>query len=188
MASEPLYTLITAHLERYPAMSVPDVYKLLHQSVFGQGHPVPNRKAAREWLDQEAGLTAPDSTIPLLESVHPAGEIVRVHVRPYQAFGGKLPALLDVYIRSGEMLHGDLARIAALWDDFCKMIEPGSVLAGRFALRDAMLLRKIRQVDHWAAVHHTPEYIQRYKPVYRVVAVELAEALCRDQRLPFRII
>lgn len=187
MASEQLFALLATHLERYPAIGVPDVYKLLHQGVFGQGHPIPNRKAAREWLDQEAGIIEPNTSAPLLESVQLAGNVVRVNLRPYLAFGGKLPALLDAYIRTGDVIHGEEYTIAALWNEFCGMLDVGGIWEKRFLLRDALLLKKIRQADHWAAVHHTPVYIQRYKPVYRVIAAELAEILCRDQRLPFAI-
>jgi hypothetical protein len=187
MASEQLLALLAGHLGRTPVMGVPDVYKLLHQGVFGQGHPVPNRKAAREWLEQEANLVEPGLTVPLLESVHPDGALVRVNVRPFLALDGKLPALLDAYVRSGDFIHGDEQTIADLWDSFCQMISAG-LLENRFSLRDALLLKKVRQTDHWAAVHHTPSYIQHYKPVYRVVTAELAEVLCRDQRLPFKIV
>lgn len=188
MPSEQLYALLNAHLARTPVMGVQDVYKLLHQGNFGQGHPVPNRKAAREWLEQEASQIEPDAGLPLLESVHLEGNLVRVNLRPFLAFGGKLSDLLEIYIRSGEVIHGSDAALAAEWDDFCQMLEPSGAFASRFSLRDALLLKKIRQVDHWAAVHHTPAYIQRYRPVYRVVALELAETLFRDKHLPVEVV
>src|SRR5262245_30942035 len=93
--SSKVSTLILAHMRRYPELEMLDVYKLLHQAVFGPGHAIPSQKAAREWLEREFGLLHPDKARILLESVHPTGEIVRLHLRPYLAAKGNPGKLLD---------------------------------------------------------------------------------------------
>ena len=45
--------LLSAHLKRYPAMQLDDIYKLLHQAALGPGHAVENPAAARKRLDEE---------------------------------------------------------------------------------------------------------------------------------------
>jgi len=92
--------LIRVHLDRYPESHIADVYKLLHQAVFGLGHLVANKKAAREWLENEAGKVTPTHEDLLVESVHPEAAIVRLHLRPYLAYGGKIKPLVDAMARS----------------------------------------------------------------------------------------
>lgn len=195
---DPLTTLIQSQSTRYPAMGAQDVYKLLHQSVFGVGHSIPNRKTAREWLEHEAGLIQPLQDSPngggegyfglsLIESVHPNGEIVRLHLRPYLAGNGKLLSLLDAYTRSADAITGDDAKMAAHWERFSAMLIPGGALFGRFDPREVSLIGKIHKADGWASVHHSPAYIQRYNPVYRILTRALAETLCRDQALRFQV-
>src|SRR3977135_1923629 len=65
--------LISAHVQRYPEIDVSDVYKLLHQAILGPGHAIKNQKAAREWLERESELFAPNTEEPLIENIHPDG-------------------------------------------------------------------------------------------------------------------
>src|SRR5260221_12126626 len=97
-----LVALITAHVQRYTEIDVLDVYKLLHQAVFGPGHAITNQKAAREWLERESEILQPVAAEPLLESVHPEGSIVRLHLRPYLSVNGKLNKLLDALVHSSK--------------------------------------------------------------------------------------
>ena len=55
MSEERVVALIRTHLARYPQMQLADIYKLLHQAAFGPGHLIASKKAAREWLEHEAG-------------------------------------------------------------------------------------------------------------------------------------
>ena len=61
MSDERLVEMIRVHLGRYSEAGMLDVYKLLHQATFGPGHLITNRKSAREWLEQEAGLIVPSA-------------------------------------------------------------------------------------------------------------------------------
>ena len=42
--------LINAHLNRYPAMTVQDVYKLVYQGVMGPEHSIPSAEIFRQRL------------------------------------------------------------------------------------------------------------------------------------------
>lgn len=186
-AAAPL-ALIGTHIARYPLMELSDVYRLLHQGTFGVGHPIPNRKAAREWLEHEAHTAQPNAAEALIESIHPAGAIVRLHLRPFLARGGRLGPLLEAYIRSAEQIQGDPAQMAAWWAGFEAAIAPGGALAGRFDPRVAGLLRRANQAGGWPMLHHSPTYIQRYRPLYRILSVEAASALCTEQGFAFSVL
>jgi len=42
-----------AHLDDHPLAGAEDLYKFLHQAVYGPGHAIPNREAAAAWLERE---------------------------------------------------------------------------------------------------------------------------------------
>ena len=49
-----------AHLDEHPFAGAEDLYKFLHQAVFGPGHAIANREAAETWLRREIeGLGPP---------------------------------------------------------------------------------------------------------------------------------
>jgi hypothetical protein len=62
MTDEKVAALIRIHIQRYPAIDILDIYKLLHQAVFGPGHAITAVKAAREWLERETETLAPDES------------------------------------------------------------------------------------------------------------------------------
>jgi len=51
-ASDKLAALITRHVQRYPEIDILDVYKLLHQAVFGPGHAIKKSESS-------AGMAGP---------------------------------------------------------------------------------------------------------------------------------
>ena len=44
-----------AHLDGHPLAGAEDLYKFLHQAVFGPGHAISNRGAAAGWLGRKTG-------------------------------------------------------------------------------------------------------------------------------------
>lgn len=187
MSEERIVALIRAHLERYPQAQIADVYKLLHQGVFGPGHSVASKKAAREWLEHEAGQQTPAAEELLLESIHPDGLIVRVHLRPYLALGGSLSALLDAFVRSAEQVQGDARTMARWWGLFEALCREGELCGDIYQQREAVLFGRMRARENWPAVHHSPAYFQAYRPAYRVLTAAEAEALCRKLKMPFAV-
>jgi len=181
-------TLIQNHVARYPGLAVTDVYRLLHQAVFGVGTRIPNRKTAREWLDHEINLAASDSSGLLLETVHPTGAVVRVYLPAYRAAGGNISSLLDAYIKSSEEPPGDAAYMSSWWEVFSLMVAPDGVLADRFDARIVALTGRMRAAESWAALAHSPTYIEYYRPYYRILTRNQAEGLLRQQGIALRIV
>ena len=66
--------LLSAHLARYPAMQLDDIYKLLHQAALGPGHAVDNPAAARKRLDQEMSALGEAPAGPLRDIISPDGQ------------------------------------------------------------------------------------------------------------------
>src|SRR5262249_12436793 len=116
MSDEAVAALILTHVQRYADIDILDVYKLLHQAVFGPGHAVKNVKPAREWLERESEILQPAPAHPLLENIHPDQGIVRVHLRPYLAVKGSLEKLLEGFVESSKAVHGDAKIMIAWWN------------------------------------------------------------------------
>jgi len=188
MSEERLVALIRTHLARYPQMQIADIYKLLHQAVFGPGHLIASKKAAREWLEHEAGRVSPSAESPLVENVHPDAQIVRLHLRPYLALGGGLKPLLEAFVRSAEQVSGDAQQMAAWWQVFESLCSKGALCADVCEQREAALFGRVRAQEQWPAVHHSPAYYAVYQPAYRVLTATEAGALCRKLRVPLAVV
>jgi hypothetical protein len=178
MNDERLNALIRTHLARYAQFEIMDAYKLLHQATFGPGHLITSKKTAREWLDSEFGQLTPSEDEPLVESIHPDGLIVRLHLRPYLACGGKTKPLLETFIRSAEQVPDDPGLMAQRWSTFEAWCQPGGVYAARFDPQEVPLFGRMRRQEQWPAIHHSPAYQNAYQPRYRVLTRAEAEALC----------
>jgi hypothetical protein len=188
MSDERLQVLIQTHLARYPESEIVDVYKLLHQATFGHGHLVASKKAAREWLERESELLTPSTREPLVESIHPDGQIVRLHLRPYLAYGGKIKLLLDAFVRSAEQVQGDMGTMTRRWQFFEGLCQPGAIEAGRFVLQEVLLFGRLREREGWSAMHHSPAYQAAHKPYYRVLTRVEAENLCSKINAPCEVV
>jgi hypothetical protein len=189
MTGEKVAALIDVHVQRYPELDILDVYKLLHQAVFGSGHAIAGekaRKAAREWLERESELLQPAPAGPLIEDIHPDGALVRLHLRPYLAAHGQLNGLHDAFLESSRLAMGDPATIAAWWAIFQALVE--GPLGQRFDSRAVRLEGQTRARENWPASHHSPRFQRAYKPAYRVLARPVAEELLRKQKIPFQVI
>jgi hypothetical protein len=183
-----LARLIATHLERYPHMDILDVYKLLHQAVFGPGQVIKNQKAAREWLERESDLFRSAVEQVLIESVHPEGAIVRLHLRPYLAEQGSLAQLLVAYAESSRTVQGKFDAMQDYWSSFEAILQQGKQFNGQFDPRNAALTGRVRAAENWSNSHHSPQYNHYYKPVYRVLLRELAESLLNRQGISFEIV
>ncbi|MBN1286046.1 MAG: hypothetical protein JXB47_11670 [Anaerolineae bacterium] len=181
---EPVITLIRRHLDRYPESSFHDVYKLLHQAAFGPGHLVDNKKKALEWIERDLDEPGP-TAIPLAESIHPAGDIVRLHLRPYAAQRGNLRRLRDAFVASAEAVTGAPDLMATWWAAFCDWVEAENPARAGFDLREMRLFGGMWGAKQWPAEHHSPAYRSAYRPAYRVLAAPIAADLCRAQGIVF---
>jgi hypothetical protein len=188
MSEDRVVALIQTHLARYPESEIADVYKLLHQAAFGPGHLIASKKTALEWLEQESGQVTPAPDMPLIESIHPDGAIVRLHLRPYLAHQGKPRLLLDALVRSAEQVHGDPGLLACWWHLFEMLCQTDAPHTEKFDRQEVTVFGRIRARDQWPAVHHSPAYFNAYHPVYRVLTRSEAEALCAKLRVPFAMI
>ena len=162
--------LLSAHFERYPAMQLDDVYKLLHQSALGPGHAVDNPAAARKRLDQEIQALGGGSIELPQDIISPDGRLGRVHLRTYVAGGGNIHALHRAFVETANTYPASLDKLAK----FCGCLGDLAAAGGiPFTQQDVVAyFEKIAQ-DGYPAIHHSEAFRKAYQPAYRVVAVDL---------------
>ena len=168
-------------------MRAQDIYKLVHQGVFGPGHIIASAAAARRALASEiAELEAksqkskakrqnPDEE--LLEPIEPGGRLVRVNLRPMQRMrdeGGKRKVredgadakwLANALVESAMRVNGDseqMRRRLAVAVQWCRKNLPRQA-----AELERMAARA--EESGYPAFHHSSAYNRAYRPAYRVV-------------------
>ena len=165
--------LLSAHLGRYPAMQLDDIYKLLHQAALGPGHAVDNPAAARKRLDEEWAALGEGPAEPLRDLISPDGRLGRVHLRSYLAAGGNPDALHRAFVDTADSYPASPDKLAK----FCGCLGDLAASGGIPFAREEVLayFEKISR-DGYPAVHHSEAYRRAYQPAYRVVAVDLLQS------------
>ena len=161
--------LLSAHLARYPAMQLDDIYKLLHQAALGPGHAVDNPAAARRRLDEEM-TTMGEGPAELLQDVISAdGRLGRVHLRPYLASGANPDALHRAFVETANRYPAAPDKLAK----FCGCLGDLAATGGIAFAREEVLsyFDKISR-DGYPVVHHSEQFRSAYRPAYRVVAID----------------
>jgi hypothetical protein len=163
--------VIQAHVFRYPAMQMQDLYKLLHQATLGSEHAVSDRVSVERWMTHELSEMGDGIAEPLIDPISHDGEIVRIHLRPYMVAGHNPMSLLDAFIRTATEYHGNIQYIQQYWQDAIAMYFFPTSKMDEFYLD--------MKLKGFPAVHHSEEYERLYRPAYRVISL----ALCPEMRL-----
>jgi hypothetical protein len=164
--------LLSAHLARYPAMQLDDIYKLLHQAALGPGHAVGNPTAARKRLDEEMAALGAAPAEPLQDIISPDGRLGRVHLRSFLAAGGKPETLHRAFIETANSYPPSADKLAKFCGCLGDLAESGGIA---FAREDVIAyFEKISRAGY-PAIHHSEAFRSAYRPAYRVVAVDLLQ-------------
>jgi hypothetical protein len=177
------------HRQRYPLLQARDVYKLVHQGVFGPGHIITSAAGARRALVDELAALQVQSltskvqrqTEPEFEPIDPGGRLVRVNLRPFLREGGGRKAeggrvreerrrhvgcdwLVTALVESASMKgsHLQMARRLSAAIGWCRASLPVQ------AAELEEIAARARDANY-PAFHHSPAYRRAYQPAYRVV-------------------
>lgn len=163
--------VLQAQLRRYPAMHIEDVYKLVHQAAFGNGHLITDAAEARGYLLSELDSVPADAREPLVEALSPDGSVVRVNLRPFKARGVDPQLLVDAMLASAPRLGPRPEAFDKWWQEIVEAASRGVISFDPVALRSFAASKK---AEGYPAIHHSAAYESRYHPAYRVVLRELA--------------
>lgn len=158
--------IVLDHWMRYPQMQPQDLYKLAFQSALGNEHLMNDTAMARRYLLEELESVQPSTEEPLFEKINAAGSLVRVNLRPFKASGLDPELLVEAMVRTGSTFTPSEQLLESFLGDIRLL-----ALEERIPLTLGELLPYFEQqrAAGFPAVHHSPEYTQRYHPAYRVV-------------------
>jgi hypothetical protein len=147
-------------------MQPEDLYKLIHQAAMGSEHAIDNRAAARDYLYQEIDTLQGTSDEPLMETLSPDGNLVRVNLRPFLNLNGDIDTLLQAFIETATSFPGDPALLKTYMGTALAISKANIIPLDSVALEG--FFSEMTQLEY-PAVHHSPIYIRLYAPAYRVI-------------------
>lgn len=158
--------LIHDHLRRHAGVAAADLAKLLYQGVMGMDHLLRERETfladlGREW---ETLDPAPLPGEALVEPVHPAGEVVRLNLRPLKATGASL-AEVGAFLSRQPLRQGDLAEFRERWEDAVALARGGQI---PFAWDELVSVgQAVLARGHPPG--HSAQYRRLNRPAYRLI-------------------
>jgi hypothetical protein len=165
--------ILTDHASRYPAWTVEDLYKLIHQSAMGSEHAVKDEVAARKRLIREIGELGHGPEEPLVDPISPDGLIIRVHLRPYARVGFDDGLLLQAFLRTAREFRGCNDQVEKYGEVAVELAREG-----KLQVREDDVIRFFAEMrtSAYPAVHHSRVFEERYRPAYRVVCSRFIHA------------
>ncbi len=158
--------LITAQLQRYPAMQIQDLYKLVYQAALGNEHLMTDSAMVHNYLIHELESVQASSAEPLLEEISPDNAVVRLNLRPFKARNGDHHALLQAMMQTARTFQKSQGRLARYLSHLEQMADSGAIPFDAKAMQT--FLGEMRE-KNYPAVHHSGAYGEKYSPAYRVI-------------------
>jgi hypothetical protein len=158
----------------HPEAEATDLYKFLHQAIYGPGHAIPDPDAAARWLDRELeDLSSPLVGEAQCEVLGGRPILVRVNLRPFMAGCGDAAELVDAFVATAGEVRGDPGQMGEAIEIVVKWLRSDGWknLADALERLDAELAPK-----GYPAVHHSEAYVEVYRPAYRVISSQRAAA------------
>jgi hypothetical protein len=163
------------HFKHYPLLRAQDVYKLVHQGVFGPGHIIRGEDQCRKSLEQEFTRLSsqtgdPESLNPQpTEPLDPEGKLVRVNLEPFRSDKGAVTRLVRALIETARTIPADSAVMQQRLSE--------AIACCREKLPDrAVWLQEMADAapkEGFPPIHHSRAYEIAYRPAYRVVRLDL---------------
>lgn len=151
-----------------PNVRIEDAYKWLYQATRGGEHAAPDRRMAKQWLDEEwESLRTPEKTESLWDPLCRDGSIGRFNLRVYKAKGGKEDDILEAFLASSREYREVGTNFTDAWTQLGKSLKRH--LSGKLTYDEWNRLDAEMKPKNYPAIHHSKEYEQAEKPAYRVI-------------------
>lgn len=158
--------IIQTQLQRYPAMQIEDLYKLVFQTAMGNEHLMADSAMVHDYLIKELEDIQASSAEPLLEEISPDGEVMRLNLRPFKARQGDHRALFQGMMQTSRAFKKSPQRLEQYLNYLEKMADSGAMAFDATAMKT--FFDEMRNKE-FPAVHHSTAYEEKYAPAYRVI-------------------
>jgi hypothetical protein len=158
----------------HPSVEAVDLYKFLHQAMFGPGHAVPDAAQAADALQSELAVLGPPMNAETwCDTLGGDPMLVRVNLRPFLANGFASDALAEAFAATASAVRADPQQMGVALDLVVQWLPSD----GRNDLAHGLqeIGRKMER-QGYPAVHHSEAYQQAYRPAYRVIEGSVAAA------------
>jgi hypothetical protein len=103
--------IILAQVARYPQMQPQDLYKLLHQAAMGSEHAMSDTAGVRTWMTSEFAAMGEGPADPMVDTISPEGNVVRVYLRPWVRVGRSTDSLTLAFMATARAIPQDTTRL-----------------------------------------------------------------------------
>jgi len=158
--------VVHGQLQRYPAMQIQDLYKLVHQATMGNEHLMTDSATVHGYLIHEMENIQASSDEPLLEEISPDSEVMRLNLRPFKARQGDHRVLFQAMMQTTRTFQKSPQRLEQYWRDLEQMAKSGAIAFDATAMQS--FFREMRE-QGFPAVHHSAIYEEKYAPAYRAI-------------------
>lgn len=171
-----LVDLIRYQQKLRPKFEIQDAYKLLYQGNLGIDHIMSDTVAAKEYLEYEMSSIL-ESEFPgeqLIENISTDTTIVRINLRPFKRLGLDTEKLWRTLVFSSAHYPKVEEKFTHAWVLFVKLCEKRVLSFDNDKVR---LFDEQMRANNYRSAHHSNEYMDTYKPAYRVVLLREFENL-----------
>lgn len=154
---------LISHFGAYPELQTEDIFKFLHQSVFGCEHMISSPERAVTYIQTEAqnDLCSGDASVEPLD-----GEYSRVPLA-YLGKGLSTETLGKLFYLSASAPKGTVEQLEDRLNIVEQLIAEGQLA---LSLPDFKAAHEHWQADGYPALHHSEAFRNTYHPSYRVIS------------------
>jgi len=156
---------VLVEISTRPKTMASDIYKMVHQSIFGPGHIIQNKDSARNYLLTEmASLGSTQVGEKLYEEL--GNEMVRVNLRPFRDSKGSTENMLNAMIETANTNSGIPKAMTDSIAEICNAL----IKQDKKELADELKsLAEKQAANDYPAIRHSEIYRNTYLPAYRVI-------------------
>jgi hypothetical protein len=173
-----LTELVNYHLDLHKDAELRDLYKLVHQSVFGPEH-LGEGASENAIAEEMKGAEDVGFEEPLLEPISIDAGACRVNLSTAREQSIPASLLAEAMRSSAPIFAGDQSEFALRWRELGDCLEQ---LARKFDIQDYRKLTSAMAEKEFPPLHHSGPYREQNRPAYRVLKRDQLERLMRGWR------
>lgn len=166
--------IIQNHLDRYPMLTVQDIYKLIYQVAMGPEHLITYKADAYNRLCDELDKIDASFSQAIYEKIDPEDKLVRLNLGPFKQNNGDPEKLFKAFYQTSSIFKPKVENIQFYNKQVYQLTEDKKFA---FDFKQMESFFREKESQNFPAVHHSDIYRKSYHPAYRLVLKELLHLL-----------